>query len=262
LRFLVLLLLGLTETILAAGAIAIGLIIDDLGYDLTLGRRTLALPGALTYAILPYTPYAQVLAEEAHTKGKEVMVHLPMEADNGAAMGQGGLSLQLTEPEFRRVAREGLRSIPYARGVNNHVGSLLTREVGAMKWFMSTLAYTDGLYFVNSRTDDRTVAQCLAEQYGVPATRRDVFLDNQRDTAHIASQLDRLIAWARDKGTAVGIAHPRAETIEVLGAALPTLAEKGVGLLPISRIMEYQRRPRAWRASSSLSPPAAKNSKP
>lgn len=260
-RFFPLLLLGLSYTVADARPPAVGLIIDDLGYDLALGREMLELPGAITYAILPYTPYAQTLAEQAYSRGREVMVHLPMEADNGAAMGPGGLSAQLTETQLRRVTREALDSVPHARGVNNHMGSLLTRQLGAMTWFMSTLANADGFYFVDSRTDERTLAQRLAVHYGLPATRRDVFIDNQRDRGYMVAQLERLVAMAITQGTAVGIAHPYPETLEALRTELPKLAGKGVGLLPISRIIEYQRRPPAWHASSFLSPQVAKNSK-
>lgn len=260
-RLLSWLLLGLICAPGHAHPPAVGLIIDDLGYDFALGNQAVELPGSLTYAILPHTPYAKALAQNAYAHGKEVMVHLPMEAENGAAMGPGGLSTRMCELDFRRVVRAALQSVPHARGVNNHMGSLLTRQTGAMGWFMSTLAHASGYYFVDSRTDDRSVAQLVAAQYGLPTTRRDVFLDNQRDPAYIAAQLDRLVASALVQGTAIGIAHPYPESIAVLSAILPKLAEKGVGLLPISRIIDYQRRPQAWHASSFLSPRVVKNSK-
>ena len=58
----------------------IAIIIDDLGNNRMLGLQAVALPGALTYSILPQLPYSERLAHAAHAAGKEVMLHLPMQS--------------------------------------------------------------------------------------------------------------------------------------------------------------------------------------
>jgi polysaccharide deacetylase 2 family uncharacterized protein YibQ len=247
---------------LADPAPAIALIIDDMGYDLAAGRQALALPGAVTYAFLPRTPHTPALAREAYARGKEIMLHLPMQAADERALGPNGLTLHLTEDEFRRTVHDSLTSVPHALGVNNHMGSLLTRHPGAMAWLMAALDERGGLYFVDSRTSEHTVAERAALQYGLPATRRDVFLDNQQDEAAIQAQLQLLVETALRTGAAVGIAHPYPQTLAVLRRELPRLARQGVGLLPVSRIIEQQQRSPLWHASSSPSPTVAKNSKP
>ena len=67
---------------LADMAPRIAIIIDDLGYNRELGLRALALPAELTVAILPHAPRARSIAEAARESGKEVLVHLPLEAMN------------------------------------------------------------------------------------------------------------------------------------------------------------------------------------
>ncbi|MEN8167956.1 MAG: divergent polysaccharide deacetylase family protein, partial [Pseudomonadota bacterium] len=95
--------IGLSSTMITAaefpGAIAskprIALIIDDLGNHRSAGEAALALPGPLTYAFLPHTPFAREQADKAHAQDKEVMLHLPMESHHGERLGEGGLTLKM-----------------------------------------------------------------------------------------------------------------------------------------------------------------------
>ncbi|MCU7923054.1 MAG: divergent polysaccharide deacetylase family protein, partial [Candidatus Thiodiazotropha sp. (ex Dulcina madagascariensis)] len=107
--------------------VKIALIIDDMGDRRIAGERALALPGPITYAFLPLTPYAWQQASKAHQLKKEVMLHLPMQSDNGNALGNGALTLDMSKVRFLRTLRRNIASIPYLAGVNNHMGSLLTR---------------------------------------------------------------------------------------------------------------------------------------
>jgi hypothetical protein len=237
----------------------IALIIDDLGNQQKMGERALALPGALTYSFLPRTPFAWQLASKAHELHKEVMLHQPMESDNGNPLGVGALTLSMSRKQFARTLQRNLASIPYVAGVNNHMGSLLTRDPTAMRWLMSELRL-DGLYFVDSRTTDATVAERIANSNLISASRRHVFLDNTQEAAEIKSQLRALIRKARTQGGAIGIAHPYPQTLAVLREELPKLEAQGIDLVPVSELVNTGRP--LWHAYSSPSPKDAKSSKP
>ncbi len=212
----------------------VSLIIDDLGVALEPGLRVVALPGPLACSILPSTPHATHLAEAAHRAGKEVMLHLPMEAEEGLFLGQGGITHTMTHAALSRVVRMDLSLIPYVRGVNNHMGSLLTQNRTTMAWVMADLRERPGLFFIDSRTTPATVALEAAQAAGLSATRRDLFLDNVPQPVDVRIQFARLVALARLQGTAVGIAHPRPATLDMLKEMLPRLAALGVRLVPIS----------------------------
>jgi len=239
----------------------IALIIDDLGDRLDYGERALSLPGAVTYAFLPHTPHARRLAERAHATGREVMAHLPMEATDGKRLGPGGLTLHMTESRFRKTLRANLDSIPHVRGVNNHMGSLLTRHPGHMEWLMSEMQRSGRLFFVDSLTTGASVARQVATEHTIPHTRRDIFLDNVREPDAILRQFAKLIAAAHRRGSAVGIAHPYPESLEVLQRVLGRLESFGVRLVPVSEIIQQQGRSPLWQASLSPSPKGAKSSK-
>lgn len=240
---------------------AIAIIIDDMGNQRSQGMAALELQGAITFAFLPYTPYAEELAEKAHRLGKEVMLHLPMDAYEGNSLGPGALTLHMTEVRFKQTLTEDLMAIPHVSGVNNHMGSLLTRHPGAMRWMMETLQEWPDLYFLDSRTTHYTVAQQMAVEHQVPNTRRDVFLDNLPSPESIEKQFALLLDLARQQGYAVAIGHPYPQTVQVLRRLLENLNRENVQLISASAMVDLQQRRKLWPELSSPSLKVAKSSK-
>lgn len=218
----------------------VAIIIDDIGNNLPLDERAVALPGPIACAFLPGTPYAARLARIAHRAGKEVLLHLPLEAIGHETLGPGGLTLHMGESEFMRTVQADLAAIPDVDGVNNHMGSLMTQHPGDMAWLMAALKQNGGLFFVDSRTTPRTVAYNVAREYGVPATWRDVFLDDVQTKQAILAQLHRLIRIAKRRGSAVAIGHPYPATLAVLENHLSALAAAGVHLVAVRTVIARQ----------------------
>jgi uncharacterized protein len=195
----------------------IAIIIDDLGNRPQNDHAAIEIPGPLAYAILPYSPFARELADAAQALGKEVLLHLPMEAEgDNHLLGRGALNTTMSRDAFVTTLRQALASVPHVIGVNNHMGSRLTRDLERMRWLMIELRAIGNLVYVDSRTTPMTVAGRAASEAKVPFVARDVFLDNRRDAESIHAQIDALISHARTSGDAIGIAHPHAETIAAL----------------------------------------------
>lgn len=214
----------------------IAIIIDDLGYGLTAGERALRLPGPVAYAVLPATPRARALAEQAHANGKEVLLHLPLQSTTpGQTDEPGGLLLDMSRRQFSDVFAADFESVPHVVGINSHRGSLLTRHPGHMAWLMDEIRRRGELFFVDSYTTHESVALDLAREAGIPAVRRDVFLDPDGSPGTIAREFARLKKLARERGFAMGIGHPYPATLAWLEAALPKLAAEGIELVSISR---------------------------
>ena len=216
----------------------IAIIIDDLGYALSLGRRVTELPGPVACAVLPATPRGKALAMAANAAGKEVLLHLPLEALSEKTPSEPGrISLDMSRSEFARVFAEDMQSVPFAIGVNSHRGSLLTRHPGHMRWLMEEINARGNLFFVDSYTTHQSVALMLADESGVPAVRRDVFLDPDESPETVAREFERLKKMARQNGVAVAIGHPYIATIELLERELPKLAGDGIELISISELI-------------------------
>lgn len=215
----------------------VGIIIDDLGDRLDHGLRAVNIQAALTYSFLPHAPYTPRLARLAHGLGKVVMAHLPMQSTGHHRLGQGGLRVTMSRGQFLHTVRSDIRAVPHASGVNNHMGSLLTQYRSRMGWLMDELGGSRGMFFIDSHTTPLTVAREVAAQKGVPALKRDVFLDAVPEPSAIQREFDRLLALARARGAAVAIAHPYPQTLSFLERRLPRLAAEGIRLVPVSALL-------------------------
>ncbi len=219
----------------------LALVIDDVGWNLSMGRRVLSLPGALTIAVLPGTPAGSQLAHEAHEKGREVILHQPMTAEQGQDAGPGTLVPDMPPAAIAAMLAANLTQVPHHIGVSNHMGSLLTRCESAMSALMVELSIR-GLYFLDSRTTPRTIALRNAREASVPAIRRDVFLDNILNTSYIERALESAVRLAETRGHAVAIGHPHAITLDVLEAQLPRIRQR-VDLVPVSALVTLEPSP-------------------
>lgn len=198
----------------------LAIVIDDLGYSRARDQRALDLPGNLTYAVLPGSPYAAEIAAAATGAGKEIILHQPMQTiGQPHRHEQGALHTDLSEEEFRKTLNQNLLAVPGIVGINNHRGSLLTSSAPAMQQLMSQLAHR-GLYFLDSRTTAATVAHDTAKDWGIPTLKRDVFLDHVRTPEAVAKEFRRALGIARKQGFAIMIAHPHTVSLDHLSQAL------------------------------------------
>ena len=225
---------------MADNAPRIAIIIDDLGYQIEAGLRAIELPGAVSYAVLPATPNGRVLALLAHQRGKDVLLHLPFEAEDRENRDEpGAITLDMSHRAFRAAFASALESVPNAVGVSNHRGSLLTRHPGHMGWLMEEIAARDGMFFLDSYTTHQSVAMQIAAERGVATSRRHVFLDNDRSAEAINREFARLTELARRDGLAIAIGHPYPETLTFLEAKLANLEADRVTLIPVSQAVHF-----------------------
>ncbi|WP_409524250.1 divergent polysaccharide deacetylase family protein [Nitrincola sp. MINF-07-Sa-05] len=216
------------------------LIIDDIGDNLELGMAAVNLPGPLTYAVLPHSPFGKRLAELANEQGKAVMLHAPMANTQDFPLGPGGLYLTQSRDELKDTLRSGLDSVPHARGMNNHMGSLMTQNRRPMTWVMEVVQERD-LFFVDSKTTALSVAGRVADEHQVPFLIRDVFLDHEVTEAFIHQQFELAIQVAQEQGSVVVIGHPYRETVDYLRSNLSRLDELGIQQLTVAAMLHQEK---------------------
>jgi hypothetical protein len=217
----------------------IAIIIDDLGHSKKQGEAFIEIPAPLTFAILPHTAHSQSIATSAHAAQKEVMIHLPMANLQNIPIGPGGLRASLPRSEFLLALDAAIADVPFAKGINNHTGSYLTQRREEMSWLMTEMKKQE-LFFIDSRTTEKSVAGEVAREHAVISSSRDVFLDNQRREADIDAAFQKLVAKAKVQGTAIGIGHPYPETLSYLAKTIPTLEAEGIRVLPASSLIAKQ----------------------
>lgn len=220
------------------GGAKVAIVMDDLGMDLATARALLAIDLPVTFAILPWNERAPQVAELAHKAGREVLIHIPMEPQGYPATKPGpeALLVSLNDAELRRRFAGYLARVPHAVGANNHMGSRFTEDREKMQLVVGEMQGV-GLFFLDSMTSGSSVAFEVAREAGVPAVRRDRFLDNVQETGKIAAELRKLARLAARQGSAVGICHPYPETLAALRQEAATFARDGVEVVPVSKLL-------------------------
>lgn len=215
----------------------IAIIIDDIGFSRSQTKRFLDLKVPITFAILPKLEKSFDLAEEIHARGHEIMLHQPMEAHNSKiSPGPGALYVGYGAERIAKVVRENIAGVPYALGVNNHMGSRLTECRQEVNEVLNVIE-NNSLFFVDSITSSRSIAYQEASRRGIPSAFRNIFLDNFRSEAYIINQLWILEKEAFKYGRAVGIGHPFPETARAISRFLTGHGSLSEYLVPISAIL-------------------------
>jgi uncharacterized protein len=215
----------------------IAIVIDDLGNDREALERIARWPYAVAGAVLPGLPGSADAARRLAGSGKEVLLHLPMEPDGYPEVrpGPGVVLRSDTDERITQIVTDDLASVPGAVGVNNHMGSAATADARVMRAVVRVLAKR-GLYLLDSRTTEATVARRVADEVSLPAVSRRVFLDAVTTDRAIGRAYRELLAKAKQDGSALAIGHPHPETLALLERELPRLRQEGITLVPVSRL--------------------------
>lgn len=215
------------------------IVIDDLGNEIAAARRIAGWLQPVAGAVLPGLRYSGESARELARGGHEVLLHLPMEPEGYPRVRPGpGLILRSqSDAQIAQVLEADLDSVPGASGVNNHMGSAATADARVMRAVVRMLS-ARGLFFLDSRTTDATVAQKTASEASVPTAARRVFLDDVATEPEIRGKLQELVRRAKQEQSAVAIGHPYAVTLSVLERELPGLAEQGVRLVRVGELVK------------------------
>ncbi|WP_226573578.1 divergent polysaccharide deacetylase family protein [Mangrovibacter yixingensis] len=227
----------LCSTSALAGRLAI--VIDDFGYRPHTENQVIALPAPISVAVLPNAPHAREMATKAHNAGHEVLIHLPMLPVSKQPLEVDTLRPEMSSAEIDRIIRDAVNKVPYAVGLNNHMGSAMTSSLFGMQKVMQALnSYK--LYFLDSMTIGNSQSMRAATGTHVSVIKRNVFLDDTQNEADIRYQFNRAIKLARHNGYAIAIGHPHPTTVKVLQQMVYNLPPDITLVRPSSLLNEPQ----------------------
>jgi uncharacterized protein len=219
------------------GTALLAIILDDLGNDRTVAEAIFALRYPLTLSVLPNHAHSVDIAEEAHRRGYEVMLHLPMQSVANEKPEPQELRPGMAAADVTELVDQLLKAVPEVVGVNNHQGSQSTADTRLMHELMPILREHQ-LFYVDSRTTTATVAFDAARRDGVRAGFRNVpFLDDVAEKTAVRKQLQLALHGARQKGEAIAIGHPHSATLQALTEVLPQANAQGVRLVFASEVV-------------------------
>jgi polysaccharide deacetylase 2 family uncharacterized protein YibQ len=209
----------------------LAIILDDFGSDRAAAEAIFALPYPLTISVLPNHEHSSEIANEAHRRGYQVILHLPMQSITNETPEARELHAGMQASEVSALIEQFLQNVPGVVGVNNHQGSQATSDPKLMDELMPVLR-DRRLFYVDSRTTVATVAFDTAQTFGVRSGFRNVpFLDDVAEVAAVRKQLELAFRGAREKGEAIAIGHPHPATLQALREFLPRAQANGIHLV-------------------------------
>lgn len=193
------------------------IVMDDLGESKRQAKRLLALDYPVTFAIWPHSTHGKAVAKMGHEGGAEVIIHQPMEPEGYPKVkpGKGVLLSGMSQEEIQAILDENLALVPYASGLNNHMGSRLTQNEETMR-FVSDYLHQRGFLVLDSLTHAKSRFSKAAAQSGATTLKRDIFLDVEADKNKVLAQLRKAEQVALVKGQAIAIGHPLSATLDAL----------------------------------------------
>jgi polysaccharide deacetylase 2 family uncharacterized protein YibQ len=219
----------------------ITIIIDDIGYDLGPVRELIKIDADITFAILPLCSHSKEAAEMLHNAGKETLLHLPMEPNSypKEKPGNGALFTDMNDKELLYQLDKDLASVPFISGVNNHMGSKFMGDEEKLELIFGRLKKRN-LFFIDSRTAANSKASIASGKVGLQWASRKIFLDNSRNYDEIYKKLVDIAhnTDAGDISPIIIIGHPYPETIRAIRNAASFLRQKGVLVVPASKLVK------------------------
>lgn len=218
---------------------AVAVIIDDIGYDMQPVRELLSIDADITFAVLPLLPHSREAALLLHRARRETLLHLPMEPASYPKdkPGNGALFTEMSEEEIVLQLEKNLNSVPHAVGVNNHMGSKFMADGEKLEPVFRQLKKRN-MFFIDSRTTPSSKTAAVAARVHLTVASRRIFLDNERDYDKIYRILMDVADAPAGNGPVIVIGHPYPETIRALRDASRIFQEKGVSILPASKLLK------------------------
>lgn len=217
---------------------SLAIVVDDMGSSIKEVQELAAINLPLTFAIIPGLAKAKAVAEYAHAKGRDVIIHIPMEPQGYPAqrIESNALLMSSSATEIDSRIKGFIKDIPFAIGANNHMGSRFTESEVQMRPVIAALK-DSGLFFLDSRTSPKSVGQKMASGMGVRTASRHVFLDNEQSVEAVKKELVTAARVAGKKGGAIAICHPHSVTIKALREIMPKLAEEGTVFVSAAQLL-------------------------
>ena len=208
---------------------AIGIVVDDTGNVTDKLPLWTAIDAPLCYAVMPYPPLSQQLAEQLFNSGYVIMMHVPTDnAPPNSFAGTGQLATGMDRATVFSTLDTDVSKVPHTTGMNNHMGGRGCDQLDLMTYEVEW-AKSKGLFVVDSKSSvsSKVTKACLA--LGLPERNNEVFIDHQNEPDYIRGAMRELAGLARKNGTAIGICHwHRPNTATVVGEMIQTLKAEGI----------------------------------
>jgi polysaccharide deacetylase 2 family uncharacterized protein YibQ len=226
----------------SAGLPQIAVVIGELGLNQAASYQAIQLPGEVTLAFAPYARDLEGWINQARMAGHEVLLEVPMEPTTFPNDDPGPRALLTSLKPAENIQRlEWLlgRFVGYV-GVTNHMGSGFAASRDHLEPVLRALK-DRGLMYLDNHGPGNPLPAEIAAGLSMSHVVRNVDLDRVTSRKRIARQLAKAERIALETGAAVAMGRPFPVTIDLLANWLPTLAEKGIAVVPVTAVAARRR---------------------
>lgn len=223
---------------LPAGAPRIALFVGGMGLSRAATRTALhKLPGVVTLGFAPYGAGLESRVAQARRAGHEIVLQVPMEGfDDRAGSDPHTLATSLDKSQnIDNLYWLMSRFTDYA-GVANFLGAKFTSNRSAFAPVLREIG-ARGLYYLDDGTSPRSLAPALAAAEGTPVLQADLVIDAVNQPQAIKAALEKLVAIARAKGRAIGVATGLPTTVDTIARFARGLEARGIATVPLSALL-------------------------
>jgi len=204
------------------------IVLDDVGNSLADLDDFLDLPMEITFAIMPQRQFSTEAANRIHKIGREIIIHQPMEPVGNSDPGKGALFTWMDKDDILKTLKLNKITVPYAVGMNNHMGSKATLDRDVMTTLLNYLK-GQNMFFLDSKTITGVVGGEISATIDIKYLQRNaMFLDNEKDQKSIESAIRVGMQKATRSGHAVMIGHVMTtELADALLKMYPEILDEG-----------------------------------
>lgn len=222
----------------------LAIVIDDFGEDRRGVEEMLTIKCPLNIAVMPGLEFSEEDANKAHALGHEVLLHMPME--NQSVMPDyyyGPLVIRNSFSANKAIETmaEALKTVPHAVGMNNHMGTGVTKNENLMRAIL-TEAKNRNMYFLDSKTIEGSVCERVANETETKFFSRNFFLEppGYSNYNRACEELLKASDHAIKYGKAIAIGHVGAvgedKTAKAIADTLQTIYNKGIEVVCLSKL--------------------------
>jgi len=231
----------LVQTVMKPSKPFLCFLIDDFGYG---GKGDIGMINSkvpMTISVIPGLKHSKDIAKKANKIGLEVFLHQPMETlserKNQKLLGPLGIKVGMSADSVKKIINKSLSYVPYAVGMNNHMGSKATQDKKLMHIVLSIIK-SKNLYFVDSKTSAKSIAYKVAKSLKVPCAIRDIFIDNIKNSEIIKKEIKKGILLSLQKGSCLMIGHAHPETVKAIVEMYPEINKLNIEVVSVSNYIK------------------------
>ena len=223
----------------------LAIIIDDFGQDRSGVKEMMEIKCPLTFAVMPLLGFSVQDAKKAKENGFEVILHLPMQSqnyDNPKWLGTLPIKISQTDQQVKDIVVESTQSVPFAVGINIHMGEKASNDERMITNVMQ-IAKEKNIYFIDSRTNKKSICKAVANEIKINFDERNVFLESgSKRKQSVKKKLILASNIAIKKGKAIAIGHVGPAggiaTALAIKEMIPELEANGIEIVYVSQLFK------------------------